>query len=227
MSAEEYLEMQAEFVLMHEDMFGHRLFGYGNTVTVEEDDHWARLSVAIASPRYVRHAALMLQFIGTGLQGGLDQPTKLSNGRQSLQFYTRISSTNGHYGHAVSGMVMHEVLDYLRHRATMPKTDRVPNLVKSAMRSVWQRATSSTIDAQFIDDTDAWIENDGRFCLVCFGNACDLSMYPDEYEPSNQYAHFDSHNLDTAHQQLTLLAGLAMIVRETQAWHDAGTKAAG
>lgn len=46
---------------------------------------------------------------------------------------------------------------------------------------------------------------DGRFELGCFGDACDLSVYPDS-DPM-----FSCHNLDTPFQQATLLAGLASI----------------
>lgn len=47
--------------------------------------------------------------------------------------------------------------------------------------------------------------HDARFEIGCFGDACDLSIYPDS-DPM-----FSCHNLDTAFQQATLLAGLASL----------------
>lgn len=49
--------------------------------------------------------------------------------------------------------------------------------------------------------------------LGCFGNACDIDIYPDHTcgEMDEPYVRFSCHNLDTAAQQMTLLAGLAKL----------------
>ena len=49
-----------------------------------------------------------------------------------------------------------------------------------------------------------------RFALICFGDACDVAIYPDQGRYGTQ-TRFSCHNLDSDFQQATLLAGLVTL----------------
>lgn len=75
--------------------------------------------------------------------------------------------------------------------------------VAKDMRRAWTATTTRRLkrcsDRCYVNVHDA------RFEIGCFGDACDLSIYPDS-DPM-----FSCHNLDTSFQQATLLAGLASL----------------
>jgi hypothetical protein len=88
----------------------------------------------------------------------------------------------------------------------------LPPLVREAMVLTW-RAVARSRDKQWATDASARISEDGRFILSCFGNACDVAIYPDlDFGAEEGYTvRFDCHNLDTAEQQITLLTGIAAL----------------
>jgi hypothetical protein len=85
--------------------------------------------------------------------------------------------------------------------------------VVRAMQSVWKEVCHPGHE-EYARECSARLWNDGRFAFECFGDACDLAIYPDEGECDLESGHtrFSCHNLDTASQQLTLLAGLAQML---------------
>lgn len=54
------------------------------------------------------------------------------------------------------------------------------------------------------------------FLFRCFGDACDMGIYPDSHSEPGHQASFSSHNLDYAYQQATLLAGFATVSEYTK-----------
>ena len=81
-------------------------------------------------------------------------------------------------------------------------------VVMTDMRRAW-RATATPQLKNCADRCRARV-HDGRFELDCFGDACDLSMYPDSTPE------FSCHNLDIPFQQATLLAGLASLYQRAK-----------
>lgn len=80
--------------------------------------------------------------------------------------------------------------------------------VMADMRRAW-KATATPKLKRCADRCRARVI-DGRFELDCFGDACDLSMYPDSTPE------FSCHNLDLPFQQATLLAGLASLYQRVK-----------
>lgn len=66
--------------------------------------------------------------------------------------------------------------------------------------------------ARFADKCLVWVSGEEeRFTLGCFGDACDVSIYPDHCYGTGTSSEFSCHNLDFPFQQATLLAGLAAL----------------
>lgn len=89
----------------------------------------------------------------------------------------------------------------------------LPAEVTTAMRQTWQ-AIAVREWKRYRTECSARIRDDGRFMLGCFGNACDIAIYPDNddgAETDEAYSEYSCHNLDCSTQQLTLLAGLAAL----------------
>jgi hypothetical protein len=90
----------------------------------------------------------------------------------------------------------------------------VPAVV-TAMRHAW-RATARESWQEYVDECKGRIFQRGAFILDCFGNACDVGVYPSEFRTDETSHTISCHNLDTAEQQLTFLAGLAKLCELTR-----------
>jgi hypothetical protein len=55
-----------------------------------------------------------------------------------------------------------------------------------------------------------------RFLLHCFGNACDIAIYPDEAAPLGERCSFSWHNVDAPYQAATLCAGFLTLAERLQ-----------
>jgi hypothetical protein len=99
---------------------------------------------------------------------------------------------------AISGIVTASFKDVL---VRLTRNDL--NLVEADMREAW-RTVAPRVSRKYVLDCRAIVTAD-RFMLGCFGNACDVAIYP-ESDPL-----FDCHNLDSSYQQVTLLVGLASL----------------
>ncbi len=63
------------------------------------------------------------------------------------------------------------------------------------------------------DQIGALIGKDGRPFIACPGNACDFAVYPDHWDEAGKMPwEMGCHNVDTPHQQLCLLYGLACLL---------------
>ncbi|HEX5774346.1 MAG TPA: hypothetical protein VFY28_00070 [Candidatus Paceibacterota bacterium] len=91
-------------------------------------------------------------------------------------------------------------------------TKPMPEPVRFAMQQAWEAIAKGEL-LQLGSDASARIAEDGRFILACFGNACDVAIYPELDFGSEEGFNtmFDCHNLDMAEQQVTLLTGLAVL----------------
>lgn len=210
-------DVPADFVFVEPDMFGNRSFGYGAcTYSV---DHIRTVSFHVPMKRVsLYQTAFTLQLIKTALLIVDTDDVPLGNEGQQcdLDFCSDRFREHG-YGHAVGGYLHASVTSWLEAYRTSETTvrhhngdARMPELVIAAMRETWQSITSDTW-RPYEDECRGRIATDGAFILECFGDACDLGVYPSEMWRKEPFHRISCHNLDTAEQQLTLLAGLAML----------------
>ncbi len=144
------------------------------------------------------------------LESTEEHQNRKSNSFQFLDIYTRTEYPAAGWGHMVTGYVypafkrwLMELDDKKRRAAEKAAT--------TAIQSVWKALSDKDL-RKYGSECCARISSDGRFTLVCFGNACDLSMYPETMnDDPDETANFSCHNLDSAPQQLSLLAGLAAL----------------
>lgn len=133
------------------------------------------------------------------------------NRTQLIELITSADTTQHFYGHAVGGNIYPQMRAWLWGLAESKcASGELPSSVTKAMRAAWRALTVHPLK-QYDADCFGRISTDGRFWLSCFGNACDLGIYPDsDYGPKSDVpTPIGCHNLDASHQQLTLLAGLA------------------
>jgi hypothetical protein len=112
------------------------------------------------------------------------------------------------HGHSIWGEVSPQMCRWIKaqHR-------RLDDSVVRAMRSVWREVCQHGLE-EYERDCRARLEKDGRFMFECFGDACDVGIYPDHGadDLENRGTRFSCHNLDNQAQQLTLIAGLASML---------------
>jgi|GEM_PF-6528962 len=127
----------------------------------------------------------------------------------------------GLHSHPVQGEVSVEGLRWLERLgregegelSKFTYTRPLPDRVESSMQQAWKSLAWDRTSRAMTEDIHGRITEDGRFTLVCPGNACDVSIYPDGFYGSEYGipAYFSCHNLDGPEQQLTLVAGLAVL----------------
>jgi len=182
--------------------------GYGGCGRVSVSDGIARIEIALAGGSYRFLCTSTIHLLGTVLWVPFSSPAP-SNREQEINFSTICNnhSVVGH-GHGVDGYVSGHLWSWIRGQAG----SGIPEEVVRAMRQAW-RATAPGFAKKYSHHCSAVAHEDGRFLLKCFGNACDLGVYPDAiWEGMGEKpVHFSCHNLDSAEQQLTLLAGLAKL----------------
>jgi|GEM_PF-1068298 len=159
-----------------------------------------------------------------GLLQPAEGPEFIPNRHQLLDAYSSVDKGGHLHSHPVHGFVYPSLGRWLAERgrkfprnpsALTPEAYRgfsLPLEIVQVMQRVW-RITAPPSVKQYKRDCYAGITHEGRFSFRCFGDACDVSMYPDQMLSADWRvpAAFACHNLDSAHQQLTLIAGLAAL----------------
>lgn len=180
---------------------GYRACGY---TTLEGDELQIRFPLREAS---AKETALSIAVLLQALNG-IPRETRVSNRQQMLDITTRCMRS-GQYAHPIFGYVYPAARSWLLKQGAGPLQDSV----HEAMREAWKALAPFNLHS-YADECNAGVTKDGRFMFGCFGNACDVSIYPDSGwtdDPEN-FCPFSCHNLDIAYQQLTLLAGLATMI---------------
>lgn len=189
-------------------------FGYGACGSMFELEDEVSFSIELSGP-HLKNAALTVHVLATALSPSLEESPQPSNHIQQVTLET--CCKHDAYGHATAGYLAAHVCEWLRKQWQKGTADTrssqvaMPRKVVAAMKDVW-KAVAPLGQKKWAKDCGGSIYEDGRFLLGCFGNACDLSIYPDSMYIDESYpSRFSCHNLDTATQQLTLLAGLAKL----------------
>lgn len=194
------------------DLFGVTAFGYNKCGFVTIDDGHTHFHIELVRLPQLHACTLTMKLLAHALAVPVDDG-KISNQLQQvdLDMCCEWGDSNG-YGHATGGYVSSRLLTWLKNVGKRAPADSIgvpiPEEVLFAMCDTWAAVAKEEL-CEWVDACSGRIAPDGRFILNCFGNACDLAIYPDEYREGDEFCRFDCHNLDSAAQQVTLLAGLA------------------
>ena len=207
-----------DFTLPKVDLFQNTEFGYGRCAYYTEHDNEVWLRVSLGRGLRVSCCSLTVNVIAQSLGVPF---AKKGPGNRNHQVDIQTCADNfgsGGYGHAIGGWVSASVANWLGRYAQShikyhnldgsPLSALMPEIVTKSMRTAWCSLTDKE-DHHWAKDCYVDIRPTGHLTLGCFGDACDLSVYPDQ--TIDDYIDLGCHNLDNANQQLTLLAGLAKI----------------
>jgi hypothetical protein len=207
--------LDTHFTLPSYDLFGRSMFGFGNCGRFEKKDDELTFFVEIGKSEAIYFATLTIHALSITLHTEENVPT---NREQQVELSTRTDRQAFGWGHILSGNIAMSAVRWIAHYAkghalydSYWSTPMHPDVV-AAMRTTWI-AMSDKRMRQWSRDNSGVMSQDGRFILSCFGNACDIAIYPDIFMHEElEYVQFSCHNLDSADQQLTLLAGLAKLL---------------
>lgn len=213
----------AEFCFPFPDLFGNVQIGYGQCGEVLHENDTVTFSFPITDAKLFA-TTLTLYVLFTTLALPLIETPKSNRPQQVV-----ISTVAKHdmHGHMIGGWLDSSVLSWVSTYAqTAREPDKpadawnvvqAPQEVVAAMREAWE-ALHDDEQNEFSSNCRGLFRENGCFTLICFGNACDLSVYPDHvYAGIDGEVEFGCHNLDTAYQQITLLAGLAKLLELAEA----------
>lgn len=198
------------------DIFGNIEFGYGNCGhCTHKYGHNIWFHIELDTNSRALYCAQTISLLLHILSIPFEHQT--STQTQQLELRTRADSSHI-YGHAVGGSLSESVIIWLRDYANKELergsdtginsmyVDMFPSVI-NAMKAACCSLFGS--NNNWTERCGGHISSQGAFELSCLGDACDLSVYPDSIERGHdKYVDLECHNLDTAQQQLVLLAGL-------------------
>ncbi len=216
--AKEYIGRKGTaFSLPVPDLIDNAEFGYGRCGYMTLEDKIVQLRLRLGPGTRAYQCALTIHLLSCAL-GSPFENRRPSNRQQIVRLNT--VAEHDLHGHSVGGYLAESFIrwleiyarDKIEKRGLFPATPMHPEVL-DAMRTTWH-AISSVGEKKRSSDISGWIQPSGCFTLICFGNACDLSVYPDQMTGEGcRMVELGSHNLDDAPQQLTLLAGLATLLQ--------------
>lgn len=212
--ANDYCSPDVTFMYPTSDLFGHTEFGYGKCGFVTTNNDETRIEIELSGGVQLYCCTLSIKLLLMALAVPMD--IRQSNQTQQVDVEMRCDrfDPNG-YNHAVGGYASSRMIVWLQSQGRRSENGHnvpLPGEVVRAMRQAWI-AVCSAEQKKWAQECGGYITPDGRFILGCFGNACDIAIYPDHTcgEMTGLSVRFSCHNLDSADQQITLLAGLAKL----------------
>lgn len=214
-NARAYLGEEKEFSLITPDLFGRAEFGYGKCGIFSYENMDLKLHIELCSGRELLYATLTIHLLVQALASSIADGERRNNQAQQLDLETSCNSRVPVYGHAVAGYASSRLISWIQGKTKdLPAEQNyaaVPKEVTSAMSDAW-RAIVKEEFKKWTSECKGQLSKDGRFLLECFGNACDIAIYPDSMWGGMEHGvRFSCHNLDAPIQQITLIAGLAKL----------------
>lgn len=202
------------------DLFGNKDFGYGKCGYWTLEDGRVHFHLQLRPYPWTHYCSLTIFALTKALGFPFDTVTG-TNRQQDVELMTlcELGRSSG-YGHAVGGHLSSTVHEWLKKyakgeekiRGIIEVAPMHPEVIQ-AQQATWH-AISTEHKRKYASRSHiyGWMRDSGAFSLNCFGNACDLSVYPDSWlDREDGPIELRCHNLDNSDQQLTLLAGLAKI----------------
>lgn len=212
-----YLEDDTSvFTFPFPDLFGKRGFGYRSCGYVTVDAGKAYFRLPLRPYPWTYRTALTISLLTKVLRSLVTKDQWNGSNQDMILMVLCDRGKAGGHGHALGGFVSQRVLAWVKSYAEKTN-DRDSIAIHPAIIQA-EQATWHTINppdmqkyaSRFNIRSKAY--QSGAFILTCFGDACDVGVYPSNYSGNEAgLITLDSHNLDTDCQQLTLLAGLAKL----------------
>lgn len=208
---------QSAFQFAPQQEFGFGGCGYVTTDEQEVAYHFPLIRAHVR--RTTASISVLMMMLNGLLAEARDDKAPPSNRKQIFELSAFVRPGESMYGHPVGGEVfapMRRWLKELAGNSSQPAGSifdhrPLPKPVLDALRTTWA-ALAWDSAKRYAKECGGYLSGDGRFSLVCFGNACDVAMYPDGQPHDEAWPYRVScHNLDGPEQQLTLLAGLAAL----------------
>lgn len=198
-------------------------FGFGGVAVRDVGEFGLRYVIELGREKTLKQIAATCQFLfemlerfyhtldaGEGFVGNTQQLMLISPGHLPGKY---------EHSHPLTGQAHTAFVAWVgQYAARVQKQDskalQAVAHVRNAMVDAWKQLHTRTPDMRrYATEGRVQLSEDGRFQLQCFGNACDVSIYPDTLnEPeSGLPSSIDCHNLDDPAAQITLLAGLAAL----------------
>lgn len=213
-------EDETFFTLPFPDLFGKISFGYSDCGYVTNDSGKIYFRVPLRPHPWTHRCALTITLLARVFDS-LSVNNDLDDIRQEiiLMLLCDRSRLSG-CGHSVGGWVSKRVMTWLKNYAAgqfldLKNDDRI--LMHPAVIQAQQAAWLAVNEADMYEYANSQhitsrVYGSGAFIMTCFGNACDLGVYPSDYTGEEAgLIDLASHNLDTPEQQLTLVSGLAAL----------------
>lgn len=198
-------------------------FGFGGVAVRDMGEFGVRYTIELGGEKTLKRVAATCQFLlhildsfyhtldaGEGFVGNTQQLMLVHPGHLQGKY---------EHSHPLTGQAHTAFVAWVGQYAIRVQAGDAQALkgvaqVRAAMIDAWKQLHTRTPDMRrYATEGRVQLSEDGRFQLQCFGNACDVSIYPDTLnEPESGIpSSIDCHNLDDAAAQITLLAGLAAL----------------
>lgn len=213
--ADEYCSPDTAFLPPVPDLFGHIEFGYAKCGLCDIADGQAHLHVELVGGKQLHCCLLTIKLLFQALAVPFEKAAP-SNQIPPVLMLMNCDPDAKFYNHALGGWISSRLMRWLRTQ-TEKRGTGVPDTVIRAMRSTWV-AVCSPESRDAAETCHGRIETGGEFLLHC--NGADIGIYPDCFGTTGEDFSFSCHNLESAPQQATLLAGLAKLcelARENEA----------
>ncbi len=181
--------------------------GYGACCRLEQQDGDVHLYFELRSAT-VRETVVTLVLLTYALRGCFtSSDVKKVEKPQLLDIATYFNPTP--HGYCPEGRTFPAFGRWLVKQSEKQGWDSMLK-VRESMMEAWQAVAPRAV-RKYANDCSCSFSDDGRFALGCFGDACDMAIYPEGVIGSvAEYgARINSHNVESPYEQLTLVAGLA------------------
>lgn len=186
-----------------------------------EKDNWANLiarlpKIPSTNAKIWARAARLISCVGKLLTISLVSSKADLTAKQYFELLQIVAPSDMRF-FGIGGTLRGPFIYYLRQQVdngqSKALSQKITETVNDALVAMWPK-TPKTLTKQ----SNCVFAPDGRFSIKCFGDACDLSIYPDGAH-TDDFWQMGCHNIDSPIQLLSLFCGFAKL---TELARDAG-----
>lgn len=184
------------------------LFGYKSCCRIEQEERAPHLYFELRARH--RKETVVTSTLVLHAASNLFSSEDDCSGETGQRMELHTSFGGSFHSHAIGGTVFPPLGRWLLSQARLGKGKEIRHRITLAMSEAWHAVATRQL-ARYSSYCDFHLHEDGRPSFGCFGDACDVAVYPDGLmgEMGKSFAELSSHNLDNPMQQIAFLAGLA------------------